>query len=92
MGQFQDDIVLTVLQAKDIAGQWAVQMIQKEQYGEDLGCCDTKLMYLVKLIRSMESYYATQFNANGYITSPSLPCLSLSQGEELLAKIKALIK
>jgi hypothetical protein len=91
MAQFQDDIVLTVLKAKDIAGKWAVCFIEKENNGESLGCCEMKLMLLVKWIRLMESFYSVYFGDNGML-SPTDPCLALAQGQLLLAKIKKLIK
>ena len=91
MAQLQDDIILTTLQAKDIAGQWAVLFIDKEKNGESLGCCEMKLILLVKWIRLMESFYTVYFDANGLL-SPTDPCLTLAQGQLLLAKIKKLIK
>ncbi len=91
MATFQSDIFLTVLKAKDFAGQQAVCFINKEKNGESLGCCEIKLIYLVKLIRLMETYYCSQYAGDrGAILCPE--CLTLAQGQELLAKIKKLIK
>jgi hypothetical protein len=91
MATFQSDIILTTLQAKDAAGQWAVCFIDKEAHGEDLGCCELKLTYLVKLIRAMESFYSVYFSGSSQIV-PTDPCLTLAQGQEMLAKLKATIK
>jgi len=89
--QLQDDIILTVLQGKDVAGQMAVCFINKEKNGDSLGCCELKLAYLVKLIRAMENFYSIYFNGNGLL-SPTDPCLTLAQGQEMLGKLKATIK
>ena len=91
MATFQSDIFLTVLKAKDTAGQWAVCFIDKEAHGEDLGCCELKLTYLVKLIRAMETFYCSYFpNDRGVLACPT--CLTLAQGQDMLAKLKATIK
>lgn len=87
---FQDDIYLTILQAKEFAGCQAENFIQTEANGENLGCCEMKLMLLVKWIRIFESYYCNNFDANGNII-PTLPRLTLYQAQELLSKIKILI-
>lgn len=90
MATFQSDIFLTVLQAKDVAGCWAENFINREKSGEDLGCCEMKLMLLVKWIRLMETYYCEHFSDHGNIT-PVLPCLTLAQAQELLGKLKVMI-
>lgn len=87
---FQDDIFLTVLRAKDIAACMGENFINREKAGEDVECCEMKLILLVKWIGISESYYCQNFSVNGNIT-PDLPCLTLAQMQELLAKIKVLI-
>lgn len=91
MATFQSDIFLTVLQAKDAAGQMAVCFINKEKNGDSLGCCELKLTYLVKLIRAMETFYSVYFSGESQIV-PTDPCLTLAQGQEMLGKLKAVIK
>ncbi len=91
MSNFQDDIFLTVLQAKDTTGIWAENFIQKEKAGEEISrCCQLQLVLLVKWIEIMECYYSTHFSANGNIT-PDYDCLTLVQAQELVAKIKTFI-
>lgn len=89
----QDDIFLTILQAKDVSSCWAENFIDKAKYGGDdeLDCCEMKLMLLVRWIRIIENYYAGHFGANGNIT-PALTYLTLAQAQELLAKIRTMIK
>ena len=87
---FQSDIQLTVLQAKDYAGCMAENFISREKAGENLECCEMKLMLLVKWIRILENYYCANFSANGKIT-PALPCLTLAQAQNLLSKMKVFI-
>lgn len=87
----QDDIILTVLQAKNTTGCMATTFINMEKNGEDVKCCEKKLMVLVKWIKIMENYYYTNFTANGNVTSPDLPCLTQLQAQELLAKMKVMI-
>lgn len=87
----QDDIILTVLQAKNTTGCMATTFIAMEKNGEDVECCERKLMVLVKWIKIMEDYYCINFTANGNIASPVLPCLTRLQAQELLAKLKVMV-
>ena len=87
----QDDIFLTVLQAKNTTGCMSTTFINMEKNGEDVECCEMKLMVLVKWIKVMENYYCTNFTVNGNVTDPDLPCLTQLQAQELLAKMKVII-
>lgn len=87
---FQSDIFLTVIQAKDVASCQGENFINRENAGEDVECCEMKLMLLVKWIGIIENYYCENFSANGNIT-PDIACLTLAQAQELLSKIKVLI-
>ena len=86
----QDDIILTVLQAKNKTGCMATTFIAMEKNGEDVKCCERKMMTLVKWIKIMEDYYClTYLNDRGIV---NLPCLTLAQAQELLAKLKGMIE
>lgn len=89
---FQDDIFLTVLQAKDTSGIWLAEFDTLEKAGETIDrCCYMKLILLVKWIKIMEKYYSDNFNAGYGNVTPDYPCLTLVQAQSLLAKLKKLI-
>lgn len=91
--QVQDDIVLTVLQAKDYAGCLGQKYIDMEADGNDVSkCCYFRLMLLMRWICILENYYCTNFNANGNIVDPDTSYLTLEQALNLLSKVKAFIK
>lgn len=89
---FQDDIYLTVLQAKDTSGIWLAEIDTLEKSGEAADeCCYIKLIFLVKLIKFMEKYYSDSFNGGLGSITPAYPCLTLAQAQSLLEKLKTLI-
>jgi len=90
---FAQDIVLTVLQSKDIAGCWGENFVNQENYGNEIGKCDyMKLMLLIRWIKLLESYYCNNFSSGSNVAEPNFVCLTLAQAQELLAKVKSLAK
>ena len=93
MATFSSDLFLTVLQAKDIAGCWGENFINREKNGDEVGkCCYMELMLLIRWIKILESYYCNNFNSNGNIAEPNFVCLTLAQAQELVAKVKSFAK
>ena len=93
MATFSSDLFLTVLQAKDIAGCWGENFINREKNGDTVSKCEyMTLMLLMRWIRIAESYYCNNYTANGNVSEPNFTCLTLPQMQDLLAKIKALAK
>lgn len=92
MSNWQDDIFLTILKAKDTSGIWAANYIAKEKAGETVTeCCYMKLVLLVEWIDIMQCYYSEHFNAGYGNITPDVECLTLAQAQSLLGKIKSLI-
>lgn len=88
---FEDEIYLTVLRAKCASACWAENLINKQKYGEDVGCCELNLILLVKWIGILEQYWCKNFSSNGNIT-PDYPCLTQAQAQNLVGKLKNFIK
>ena len=87
----QTDIAQTILCGKLKASQYGVTLITKEKNGEDVQCCEVKLMVLVRWIKSLQSFYFDNYNVlTGNIT-PTIDCLTLAQATELMGKINSLV-
>lgn len=86
------DIYLTVLQSKCTAGCWAKQLYDKFYAGDNITCCEKKFMLLIQWIGIMEDYYCNNYDTEtqSQIT-PDYPCLTATQAEQLLSKMKVLI-
>ena len=93
MATFSSDLFLTVLQAKDIAGCWGENFINREKNGDTVSKCEyMTLMLLMRWIRIAESYYCNNFSSGANVAEPNFVCLTLAEAQELLAKVKALAK
>lgn len=88
---FQDEIFKYVLRAKCVASFRAEMLINQKNSGEDVECCELRLVLLAKWISLLESYYCENFGDGGNVT-PAYACLTFDQAQSLLAKLKAFIK
>jgi len=86
-----DDIFLTVLRAKCTAGCWAKQLSDRFYSGDNITCDEKKFMLLTQWILIMEGYYCDNYDTNNSQITPDYPCLTETQAEQLLAKIKIMI-
>ncbi len=88
----QDQIIQTVLSAKCTAVCWAMNNIDREKYGQDISCCEMRMLLLVKWTNALQSYYFD--NYNGYVgqIEPTIDCLTADQATLLMGKINILIK
>ena len=86
------DIFDTVLQAKCVAGCWAKQLSDRFYAGDNITCDEKKFMLLIQWILIMEGYYCENYDATTQSEiTPDYPCLTATQAEQLLAKMKVLI-
>lgn len=88
---FDVDIFNTVLKAKCVAACRAEAIINQSKGGEDVRCCELKLILLTKWIEILQNYYCDNFNSNGNIT-PAFTGISQDEAQELLSKLKTFIK
>ncbi len=91
MATVQDNIYNTVLSAKCTAACWAITLINKENNGEDIDCCEIKMVLLVKWTDILQAYYFD--NYSGYVgnITPTIDCLTAAQATDLMGKIKTLM-
>lgn len=86
------DIFDTVLTAKCVSGCWANILVQRGENGDNIECDEKKFMLLIQWIMILEVYYCNNFDATTQSSvTPDYPCLTQSEAEELLAKLKILI-
>ena len=87
MATTQDNIILTVLKAKCYAACWGARLIDQEKNGEDITCCEKELFVFIELIQIMDRSYCQYYGENGNL-SPEDPCLTSTEMQNLLGKIK----
>ena len=89
---FADDIFLTVLKAKCTSGCWGKQLSDRQNNGDNIECDERKFMLLIQWISIMEEYYCQNYDTNNSIIAElDYACLTASEAQALLAKIKLLI-
>lgn len=86
-----EDIFMTVLRAKCTAGCWAKQLSDRFYAGDNITCDEKKFMLLIQWILIMEGYYCDNYDENQSKITPDYACLTETQAEQLLAKIKVMI-
>jgi hypothetical protein len=86
------DIFISVLQAKCTSGCWAKILSDRSAHGDNIECDEKKFMLLIQWISIMEEYYCQNFDTNNSSITPDYACLTATEAELLLAKIKVLIK
>jgi len=87
MATTQDNIILTMLKAKCYAACWGSKLIDQEKAGEDITCCEVELFVFIELIQVMDRSYCLYYGENGNL-SPTDPCLTQLEMQNLLGKIK----
>lgn len=88
----QDSIRNTVLKAKNYVGCLAGNLVQRADYGDDISCAETKMLFLVNLIETLEFHYCFNYDSNGTITDPDYTCLTETEVKKLVSNINILMK
>ena len=89
----QDDISNLVLQGKCVATCWASNnLIKSDKYGENIGCCTTRVILLTKYVDILESYYFLNYDPNsGRLATPTITCIDDLTIQKMMGLVKGLI-
>lgn len=80
----------TISLGKDTAIAWANNYITRESLGDQLGCCELKLVVLTQWICMLSEYLEDSFDENGYVIEDATTCLTQDEAMVLVGKITAL--
>lgn len=78
-----------ITKGTQIAYEWADKFIIQSEQGENLGCCELKLLLLNVWMQILEEYKFLNFGGNGSIT-PVFTCTSLEDVNKIISKINQL--
>lgn len=92
MATFQDKYRNTILKAKNYVGCLAGKLVQRELYGDDISCAETKMLLLVNLIETAEIHYCFNFDDNGEVAEPEYDCMDYDEANKLISNINLLMK
>ena len=87
MATVQDNIILTVLKGRCYAACWGARLIDQENAGEDIDCCEKELFVFIELLEIANRTYCKYYDEFGNLT-PDDPCLTFPEFQVLIGKIK----
>lgn len=72
------------------ARAWADSFITKQSQGDELGCCQLKLVVLTGWICTLSDYLDEAFDSDGNLVEEPNTCITLDEAMVLVGKINSL--